>query len=440
MKNLYNRSESTSAIGDVSCQPAEGLLSQRIESEVRSYCRKFPAVFTVGRGSFLFDINGKQYLDFFCAAGSLNYGHNHPDIKASLLSYIERDGVINSLDLYSEAKEGFLQSLTERVFGPRKLNYKVQFTGPTGANAVEAALKLARKVTGRTNVVCFTNSYHGLSLGALAVTGNSYYRTAAGQELGNATFLPFDGYCGAELDTLNYFERLLKDTSSGLDRPAAVILETIQAEGGVNIASNEWLARLSAICLAHEILLIVDDIQVGCGRTGTFFSFERSGITPDIVILSKSISGAGLPLSLVLIKPDFDLWKPGEHTGTFRGNNLAFVTGRAALEAFWADESFEHSVANTSNLISEWVTQLQAEQNHELLTRGRGLIWAIGHPTCPDFARRVSTEAFKAGLIVETCGGHNGLVKLLPPLNIERNNLEAGFEILQSSIQLVLQQ
>ena len=440
MNDFYNGGESASPIGRDTCQLAEGLLSQRIESEVRSYCRKFPAVFTVGRGSFLFDTNGMRYLDFFCAAGSLNYGHNHPNIKASLLAYIERDGVINSLDLYSEAKENFLQSLMNRVLEPRKLEYKVQFTGPTGANAVEAALKLARKVTGRANIVCFTNSYHGLSLGALAVTGNSYYRMAAGQELGNATFLPFDGYCGPEFDTLNYFERILKDKSSGLDLPAAVLLETIQAEGGVNIASDGWLARLSALCLEHGILLIVDDIQVGCGRAGTFFSFERSGITPDIVILSKSISGAGLPLALVLIKPTFDVWKPGEHTGTFRGNNLAFVTGRAALDAFWADESFQHSVADASNYISRWVDQLQAEQNYELLTRGRGLIWAIGHPTSPNFARRVSAKAFKAGLIVETCGGINGLVKLLPPLNIERNNLEAGLEILQSSIQAVLRQ
>ena len=440
MKYYNNSCGESQPILNFTFQPIEGILSQRVESEVRSYCRSFPAIFTAGRGSFLFDTNGSQYLDFFCAAGSLNYGHNHPSIKSSLLTYIENDGVVNSLDLYSQAKESFLESLIRRVLEPRNLNYKVQFTGPTGANAVEAALKLARKVTCRHNVVCFTNSYHGLSLGALAVTGNSYYRMAAGQQLGNATFLPFDGYCGPEFDTLNYFERILDDKSSGFDCPAAVILETIQAEGGVNIASTGWIKRLSALCLKHEILLIVDDIQVGCGRTGTFFSFEQSGITPDIVILSKSISGAGLPLSLVLIKPAFDVWKPGEHTGTFRGNNLAFVAGRAALETFWADKFLQHSVTDASDYISQWINQLQSAQNFNLLARGRGLIWAIGHPTCPDFARKVTVEAFKAGLIIETCGGLNELVKLLPPLNIDRNDLETGLKILQSSIQRVLGQ
>ena len=312
-----------------------------IESEVRGYVRNFPTVFNKAQGSILTDTNGKDYIDFFCGAGSLNYGHNNPNAKKALLDYIEGDGIQHSLDTSTKAKLDFLHTFESVILQPRKLDYKIQFTGPTGTNAVEAAIKLARKVKKRSHVIAFSHGYHGHSLGSLALTANDYYHDEFYGSRNNVSHLPFDGYLG-NLDTSEYLEKVLSDQSSGIPIPASIILETIQGEGGINVASKQWLQNVEATCRKHDILLIVDDIQVGNGRTGKFFSFEHSGISPDIVCLSKSIGG-GLPFSINLIKPEIDAWKPGEHTGTFRGNNLAFVAGNAMLE-YWKQD-FEADIA-----------------------------------------------------------------------------------------------
>jgi diaminobutyrate-2-oxoglutarate transaminase len=299
-----------------------------LESEVRSYCRHFPVVFTKAKGATLQDEEGREYIDFLAGAGALNYGHNDPAIKEKLLEYIESDMIVHSLDLVTEAKKAFIESFDSLILKPRGMKYKMQFTGPTGTNAVEAAMKIARNVTGRQMIVSFTNGFHGVTLGSVAATGNSYFRDGCGIQPQGTTFMPYDGYMGDDIDTTEYLDKAITDGSSGLDQPAAVIVETIQGEGGINVATSEWLRSLEMVCRKHSILLIVDDIQVGCGRTGTFFSFEEAKISPDIIILSKSLSGYGIPFSMVLMKPSLDQWKPGEHNGTFRGNNLAFVTAR----------------------------------------------------------------------------------------------------------------
>jgi len=233
----------------------------QVESNVRSYSRAYPRVFDRAIGAEIWDNNGARYLDFLAGCGALNYGHNNPFLKESLIEYISRNGIALGLDLTTIAKDQFLEALNEYVFKPNQLDYVVQFTGPTGTNAIEAAFKLARKVTGRTNIVSFTNGFHGVSMGALAATGNEYH-----------------------------------------DTPAAVVVETVQGEGGLNSASATWLKQLQMICKKWDILLIIDDIQAGCGRTGTFLSFEKYNLKPDIVTLSKSISGYGLPMSVVLLR------------------------------------------------------------------------------------------------------------------------------------------
>src|SRR5690606_9043646 len=254
---------------------------------------------------------------FFSGAGTLNYGHNNAILKDRMIEYLNDDGVVHGLDMATSAKKYFLQTIDRLILEPRKLRYTLQFTGPTGTNAVEAALKLARQVKGRQNVVSFTHGFHGVSGGSLAATANRKFRKAAGMALSNTTFMPYDGYFGPDVNTIDYLERMLADPSSGLDLPAAVIVETVQGEGGVNVASQRWLRELERVCRQYDMLLIIDDIQVGCGRTGAFFSFESAGISPDIVTLSKSLSGFGLPMSLVLFKPELDIWEPGAHSGTF---------------------------------------------------------------------------------------------------------------------------
>lgn len=406
------------------------------ESGVRSYSRRWPVVFTRATGSRLYDEDGRSRLDFFAGAGSLNYGHNNPVLKRALLDYLENDGVTQALDMFTSARRDLLETLVEVVLQPRGMDHKVIFPGPGGANAVEAALKLARTVTGRTEVVHFTNSFHGATLGALTVTGNPLHRRSAGLPLTGATPVPFDGQ--DEHARPEYLARLLAGPGSGLDRPAAVIVETVQAEGGVNVASTEWLRALADLCREHEILLIVDDIQAGCGRTGGFFSFEDAGVVPDLICLSKSIGGYGLPLTLLLVRPELDVWSPGAHSGTFRGVNPAFVTATQALRTYWRDNVLEKS----TRARGEWVgSALQgiadAHPGAGLSTRGRGLIHGL--VVGPRLADAVADEAFSRGLLVETAGPWDEVVKLLPPLTISDPDLNEGLAILEESVRVVLE-
>jgi diaminobutyrate-2-oxoglutarate transaminase len=411
----------------------------RLESEVRSYCRAFPAVFAKAQGAYLYDETGKEYLDFFAGAGTLNYGHNHPAIKQAVLDYLANDGVVHTLDMWSVAKREFLEKFEAVILKPRRLDYKIQFAGPTGTNAVEASLKLARKAKKRSNIIAFTNGYHGLSAGALAATGNRHFRDESFVTRLNVSVMPFDGYLGGSMDTLAYLRRILSDHSSGVDIPAAVIVETIQAEGGVNVARWEWLRGLEAICREFDILLIVDDIQVGNGRTGSFFSFEPAEIRPDIVLLSKAIGGLGLPMSLVLIAPSIDIWKPAEHTGTFRGNNLAFVAGAAALK-FWETEVFAADIRTKGNLLQQLLTEIQNKHlSQNLRVRGRGLIQGLVMGR-PEDAKAVSRAAFRHGVIIELAGPNDEVLKFLPPLVVEEDALRRGVGILAAIIDSVLEQ
>ena len=407
---------------------------ETLESEVRSYCRSFPVVFDRAVGSTLVDESGRSYLDFFAGAGALNYGHNNPTFKRSLVDYVERDGITHGLDMATVAKGRFMERFQETILAPRRLPYKLQFPGPTGTNAVEAALKLVRKVTGRTNVVHFANSFHGMTLGSLAVTGNAAKRKGAGVPLGNGTAMPYDGDVA---DSLGLLERFLADPGSGLDKPAAVIVETVQAEGGVKVASFDWLRDLARLLERHEVLLVVDDIQVGCGRTGPFFSFEPAGIVPDVVVLSKSLSGFGLPMSLVLLKPEHDVWNPGEHNGTFRGNNLAFVTATEAL-SYWRDDELSRQVEAKAALVSRRLGEMAASHSGlGAVVRGRGLIQGIAFAD-PELADRISEACFERGLVIETAGPRGEVVKLLPPLVITEEELTRGLDVLEEAVETVV--
>ena len=354
---------------------------ERLESNIRGYVRSFPTVFQSAKGAWLTDNRGKRYLDFFAGAGTLNYGHNNPLVKKALLSFLENDGVMHGLDMATTAKIELLEAIDEILLKPRGLDYKVQFSGPTGTNAVEAAIKLARKSKQRSHIVAFTNAYHGHSLGSLALTGNQY---------------------------------------------------------GINVASFAWLRRIADICKAHDILLIVDDIQVGNGRTGTFFSFERAGIEPDIVCLSKAIGG-GLPISLVFLRRECDTWKPGEHTGTFRGNNLAFVAARQLLE-YWRDDEFGLEIGANGVRIELELKSIRDQFGSVCEdVRGRGMIWGLEFAE-PEMAGRVCRQAFQNGLMIETSGARDQVVKLLPPLTISREDLRCGLAILADSIQQAIGQ
>ncbi len=407
---------------------------EKTESQVRSYCRKYPVEFNRAKNAELYSVDGERYIDFLAVAGSMNYGHNNPEIKAKILEYLSEDNIINALDMYTAAKEEFLSTFEEKILKPRNLEYKVMCCGPTGTNANEAALKLARKNTGRMNVIAFSGAFHGMTLGSLAMTTDRTSREGASLPLTNVTFAPYDG----TLDSIAYLKWILEDDHSGIEKPAAIFLETIQAEGGINIASVEWLKEIRRICTENDILMVCDDIQVGVGRSGHFFSFERAGIEPDIVVLSKSISGFGMPMALLLIRPDLDIFRPAEHNGTFRGNQLSFVGGTAGINYF-VEHHLDQEVQRKAAIVEKFMQEEILPLDSRLSYRGMGLMWGIDFGAVnPAFALEAVHEAFDRHLICEVAGRKDGLLKLMPPLTIPDDVLNEGLSIVKKAVIAVL--
>ena len=395
-----------------------------IQSKVSTYNKSFPTTFTKAKGSILIDHNNREYLDFFTGAGTINYGHNNTQVKRVLIDYLENDGILHSLDMDTQAKEAFLNKLYKNILKPRCLDYKVQFCSPSGSSSVESAFKLARKVKKRKNIIAFSGSFHGMTMGSLSATANQYYKNDYMPD-GNITFLPYENFC-VGVDSLALLRKVLYSQLSGVDLPAAIILETIQADGGINIASNLFLKEIRSICTQYDILMIIDDIQVGNGRSGDFFSFERAGIVPDIVTVSKAIGG-GLPLSLLLFREKFDIWKVGEDTGTFRGNNLAFLAGSVVLD-YWKDEELSKDIKFKERLINDFFMNCDDIKSF----RGLGLIWGVELDS--NIAEMVRKKCFNQGLIVELVGENGTVIKLLPPLTISKIDLLKGLSILKSVI------
>lgn len=407
---------------------ADYSIFDRRESEARSYCRGIDAVFTHAQGSEMIDAEGRRYIDFLAGCSSLNYGHNDPDMKQALIAHISEDGMSHALDLHTSAKARFLNAFESHILKPCGMDHKVMFTGPTGANAVEAAMKVARKATGRTNIIAFTNGFHGVTMGALAATGNEYHRGGAATELSGVTRMPYDQYMGEGYDTADLLQTMLEDRSSGVDAPAAIMLECVQGEGGLTAASPEWVKRVATLAREHGALLIVDDIQAGCGRTGTFFSFEGMGIVPDVVTMAKSISGFGLPMALMLVRPQYDVFGPAEHNGTFRGNTHAFVTARVAIEKFWSDDTLQLEIGRKARLLTAALGEVAAMVPGAHL-KGRGMMQGVDVGS-GELAGEICARAYEKGLIIETSGSEDQVVKILAPLNTPDELFRKGLTIL----------
>ena len=410
---------------------------EKYESSVRSYCRHFPKVFTDAKGAFMFDEDGNKYIDFFCGAGAVNYGHNNDYIKSKMVDYLMTDGIIHALDMYTVPKREFIDTLQEKIVKPRGFNYRIQFTGPTGTNAIEAALKLARKTKNRRNIFSFMGCFHGMTLGALSLTSEMYARNGCGATLVDCTHIP-SPYMFEGLDVIKYMQTLIDDDHSGVEKPAAVVMETVQAEGGIRVFDDEFLRAVREFCTKNDILMIVDDVQVGCCRSGSFFSFERAGITPDIVVMSKSIGGLGMPLAIVLHTEELDNWKPGEHNGTFRGNQLSFVAGKAAIE-YLLENNIEAETKRKGELVKEFITNEILPLDSRLQLRGIGLIWGIDFSGInSELTESVIEKCFEKNLICECAGRDGSVVKIMPPLVIDDDTLTEGLNILKKAIEEVL--
>ncbi|MBP0483075.1 diaminobutyrate--2-oxoglutarate transaminase [Sagittula salina] len=409
---------------------------KRRESDARSYCRSFDTVFTSASGSEMTDADGRTYIDFLAGCSSLNYGHNDPDMKTALIEHISSDGIAHGLDMHTASKAAFLETFEEKILKPRGMDHKVMMVGPTGTNAVEAAMKLARKVTGRSNIIAFTNGFHGMSLGALAATGNAGKRGGAGMDLHGVTRMPYEGAFGDGIDTLSIIEQMLDNPSSGIDAPAAFILEPVQGEGGLNAASKEWIEGIGRLAKKHGALLILDDIQAGIGRCGTFFSFEEMDVEPDLIPLAKSLSGMGLPFAALLIRPQHDIWSPAEHNGTFRGNTHAFVTAKVAIDKFWSDSQFQRHVARRATVVEHGLNTI-ADMVPGARLKGRGMMRGVDVGS-GDLAGEICARAFENGLIIETSGADDEVVKILAPLTTPDETLQRGLDILIAAARDVL--
>ena len=397
------------------------------ESNVRYYCRRWPVVFATASGASLVDETGQTYLDFFSGAGALSYGHNNPFLVEVAIDHLRAGRVVHSLDAHTPEKRAFLEAFRDRIVVPRHLDMVVQFVGPTGATAVEAALRLAEKLTGSRAVVAYEGSFHGMTAAAASVSAS------LDRHHDRCVFLPYVGRCeGADLARL---QAAIQTPIDG-QLPGALILEPLQADGGARPFDPEYLALVRRVCTEHKVVVIADEVQAGNGRSGPFFSFEGSGLDPDIICLSKSLSGLGLPLALNLVRRGLDQWAPGEFTGTFRGDNLAFATATAVLHRYWSDTELEQSTDRRGQLVRQTLEQLADEPDvAPFAIHGKGLIWGL-HFDDSATAAAVAEAAFRLGLIVETCGREDTTVKLLPPLVAEDDEITTGLNLLADAVRI----
>ena len=408
---------------------------ERFESVVQNSVRAAPVVFDKASGSELFDERGKRYIDFHSGGGSQGFGHNNLKVCSALIDYLCNDRVIQTGDRKSVAKRNFVEIFVTKILAPRNLGHKLLFTDPASGIATEVALRIARRHKKRAGVIAFTNSSHGLTEASLSVTSSPHARGDLLDLRANTVFMPYCSYLGEHVDTVAYLRRYLEDSSSGLDLPAAVIVETTQIQGGVNVASETWLKALESLCRDFGIVLIVDETHTGFGRSGTHFSFEAAGLNPDMVLVSNAIA-SGLPISILLLKPELDHWRPGDQVGLFQGDNLAFVAASEVLSQW--NKSLVQDIAERSRVLAAELMSIPARfPNRHLRVRGKGMNWGLefGRPAA---AAVVSGWALERGLIVEPARLKDDVLLVLPPITIAEDTLREGLDLLNQAVSMFL--
>ncbi|WP_354637482.1 diaminobutyrate--2-oxoglutarate transaminase family protein [Kitasatospora camelliae] len=409
---------------------------ERRESAARTYARNLPVAPAKAAGAVITGVDGRTYIDCLAGAGTLALGHNHPEVVAALQATLASGALLHALDMITPQKDSFTTELIGRLPGDLRDDARLHFCSPAGTDAIEAALKLARNATGRQGVVAFTGAYHGMTLGASSVSGPDGMRAGGPADAQPVTRLPFPyGYrcpfgVGAEQAgelSARLLESLITDPSSGVATPAAVILEVVQGEGGVVEGPDGWLREIRRITAEHGVVLIIDEVQTGVGRTGHFWACERAGVTPDILVTSKALGG-GLPLALIAYRPELDTWRPGAHTGTFRGNTLAMVAGEITLRTI-AEEQLTERAEKLGERMRRQLRELASDHPEFGEVRGRGLMIGVelvdpagtpdrlgSLPANPGLARALRAACLDEGLILELGGRDDTVLRLLPPL------------------------
>ncbi|MFD5124934.1 diaminobutyrate--2-oxoglutarate transaminase family protein [Streptomyces sp. NPDC058385] len=433
----------------------EGILRRQSarESAARTYARALPIVPVRARGLTIEGADGRRYLDCLSGAGTLALGHNHPVVLEAIRRVLDSGAPLHVLDLATPVKDAFTTELFRTLPAGLAERARIQFCGPAGTDAVEAALKLVRTATGRSGMLAFTGAYHGMTAGALEASGGAQDVRVARLPFPQDYRCPFGvgGERGAELSA-RWTESLLDDPKSGVPQPAGMILEPVQGEGGVIPAPDAWMRRMRELTAARSIPLIADEVQTGVGRTGAFWAVEHSGVVPDVMVLSKAIGGS-LPLAVVVYRDDLDVWQPGAHAGTFRGNQLAMAAGAATLAHVRENRLAERAALLGARMVGQ-LQGLAAEHPCIGDVRGRGLMIGVElvdvgaaqdpdrpaapglspHPPAPGLAASVQRECLRRGLIVELGGRHSSVVRLLPPLTITDEQAAAVVERLADAL------
>ncbi|PKV96334.1 diaminobutyrate aminotransferase [Amycolatopsis echigonensis] len=423
---------------------AEYLARQdRREPNARGGPRRLPIAITEGSGSFVRDADGNVFIDFLAGAGVLSLGHNHPELVAAMTAQLSK--LTHALDFATPVKDEFSEAQFAMLPEALRSRMKLHFCGPAGTNAVEAALKLCKTATGRGGVVSFQGRFHRSAHAALGLTGPAGRRPRPGA-LPGTQYPPYSSCprcpAGPDADTCaatcpDLIERSLHESGDGLPLPAAVLLELVQGEGGVVPARADFVHRVRELTRELGIPLIVDELRTGCGRTGTWFAFERYGIEPDVIVASKALSGIGSPVSLIIYDERLDNWAPRAH-GTPLGNQLAFAAGARAIEVVNRDSVLDN-VVERGHQFEELLSPLAS---HPWVTdvRGTGLMWGIeladprtGAPAS-ELALAVRNHALRRGLIVEVGGRGDSVVRLLPPLNVTADVVRTAAGILLAAL------
>jgi diaminobutyrate-2-oxoglutarate transaminase len=420
------------------------------ESNARVYGRHFPIAVQDASGSFLRDVDGNVFIDFLTGAGVLSLGHGHPELVEVAAEQMGR--FAHGLDLPSAAKDAFVEAQLSMLPARMAERTKVHFCGPTGANAVDAAIRLCKIATGRSDVVSFQGGFHGTTHAGASLTGLVANKASVANGVPGVHFFPFSNCSDCPLgltrdrcatNCAEFVERSLRDPNGGVPRPAAVLVELVQGEGGVIPADPEFVRRLWALTRELDVPLVVDEVQTGCGRTGTWFAFEQYGIEPDVIVASKALSGIGQPVALIMYDERLDVWAPGAHTGTFRGNQVAFAAGSRAVEIVRRDDVLGNVRARAAQ-IELLLTELR---RHPWVrdVRGRGLMWGVelADPVsgrrAGGVAERVQARALRQGLILELGGREDCVVRLLPPLNVTEDVVATACRILVEAVHYVIE-
>lgn len=392
-----------------------------------------PAILSRARGSIAMTVDGRRIIDFYSGAGSLSYGHNNHQIREVILEYLASDAVVNGFKIATSAKLKFLDTFRSVVLRERSLpQYHFEFPGPSDANAIHAALELSRKVTGRQNVVLFTRGHSGVRPGSIALGADGLRRPAVDVSQRGLTLAPYDGCLGPGVSTTDYLRKLLLDQYSGVARPAAILVEAVQRKNGMNVARKEWLRSIQAIAKETGAVLILDDREMSCGRTGEFFSFEFAGLSPDLVLLSNSLTGCGLPFSMLLIKDDIDHTWPVQHEGT-ENNDIAFAAASAAINIYWRDYTLSEEVQRMGELVRRRLNAIASYSGNSFSVRGRGL--AVGFDChTSEIAEATTRNALAGGLFIERCASVDKVIQFLPALTIDGETLNQGLEIFEEAL------